>query len=96
MGTVNARVRQRRQMLYMHLNYQGKRYRQQTALEDTPANRKCLEKKPAFIKPEITLGGFDYDRHFEDDRGPRTAVSTHRTPLFRDFAPGGRQAHYLE
>lgn len=72
MGTVNARQLHGLSCLYMDFRYKGKRYRKQTTLEDTPANRKRLAKKLAVIEAEITVGTFNYERHFKDGKGPES------------------------
>jgi integrase len=62
MGSVRAR-RDTRQ-LFIDFRWQGRRYREQTALEDTPANRKRLEKALAKIEADIAAGTFDYAATF--------------------------------
>ena len=46
----------------------GQRCREQTALPDTPANRKKLEKILERIETDIKLGTFDYARYFPGSR----------------------------
>ena len=58
MGNVN--VRPETGKLYFDFRYRNKRCREQTALDDTPANRKKLKKVLERIEAEITLGSFDY------------------------------------
>ena len=91
MGSV--RVRSQTGKLFFDFRYRGKRCREQTALDDTPANRKKMKQILERIEAEITLGTFDYARYFPespnvaelqgDGRGQPTAG---QTPLFRDFA----------
>ncbi len=50
--------------LFFDFRYLGKRCREQTALADTPANRKKLQKLLERIEAEITLGTFDYNEYF--------------------------------
>lgn len=51
-------------LLFMDFRFRGQRCREQTALVDTPANRKRLSKVLASIEEEIGLGTFDYRRFF--------------------------------
>jgi integrase len=48
--------------------YQGKRCREQTALPDTPANRKKVQKLLDKIGEEMSLGTFDYARFFPNSK----------------------------
>lgn len=92
MGKVVARKETGK--LCFDFRYLGKRCREQTALDDTPANRRKLQRILEKIEAEITLGSFDYGRYFPDS--PRaetlskralTAIGTyHATPLLREFA----------
>jgi len=59
-----ASINIRNNKLYMDFRYQGIRCREQTALTDTPANRKAVEKLLGRIEAEITLGQFEYERYF--------------------------------
>lgn len=62
-------------MLFIDLRYKGKRCREQTALPDTPANRKKLEKLLERIELEIKLGTFDYAQCFPGSKmGAKLAV----------------------
>ena len=47
---------------------QGIRCREQTALTDTPENRKRLEKLLAKILAEIDAGTFEYGRYFPNSK----------------------------
>lgn len=62
MGSV--RVRPETGALFLDFKYQGRRLREQTALPDTPANRKRLQKVLERIETEIALGSFDYVKTF--------------------------------
>jgi integrase len=91
MGSVRARPQTGK--LFFDFRYRGQRCREQTALDDTPANRKKARQVLARIEAEITLGTFDYARYFPNsptaaeiaanDRRGATAAGT---PLFKDFA----------
>jgi len=50
--------------LFLDFRHAGKRCREYTALPDTPANRKKLEKILERIELEIKLGTFDYAKFF--------------------------------
>lgn len=50
--------------LFMDFRFQGQRLREYTALTDTPANRKRLQKVQDRIEGEIALGCFDYEKTF--------------------------------
>lgn len=61
-----AKIRARKETgtLYFDFFYRGERCREQTALEDTPANRKRMQKALDKIEQEISFGTFDYARSF--------------------------------
>lgn len=65
------RVRPETGRLYLDFSYRGVRCREQTALDDSPANRKTLQSLAQRIKREITQGTFDYRAQFPDS--PRAA-----------------------
>ncbi|MDX5386398.1 MAG: site-specific integrase [Marinobacter sp.] len=80
--------------LFFDFRYRDKRCREQTALDNTPANRKKLEAILKRIEAEITLGTFEYHKYFPNS--PRAQESTrqaelqrsreaHDTPLFSEF-----------
>jgi integrase len=59
----------------MDFRYGGKRCREYTALEDTPANRKRLEKALAKIEGDIEAGRFDYAAVFPTSKNaPKAGV----------------------
>jgi integrase len=62
MGSIRAR--QDNGLLFFDFRFQGLRCREQTLLQDTPANRKRLEKALAAIESEIKAGTFDYAKTF--------------------------------
>lgn len=81
--------------LFFDFRYDGKRCREQTTLDSTPANRKKLESILKRIEAEITLGTFEYHRYFPNS--PRAkeftkqaevqrAREAHDTPLFEAFS----------
>lgn len=60
----SIQVRKETNRLIVDFYYRGKRCREQTALEDTPPNRKKLEKILERIEADIKFGAFDYARSF--------------------------------
>lgn len=58
------RVRPETGKLYLDFSYRAIRCREQTALDDTPENRKRLQALADRIKKEIARGTFDYGTHF--------------------------------
>lgn len=89
MGSIRARQTTGR--LFFDFRYRGIRCREQTTLEDTPANRKKLQQILQRIEAEITLGSFDYARYFpnspllETFNAPTTRTPG-ETPVFKEFA----------
>lgn len=99
MGSI--RTLQRTGSLFFDFRYRGHRCREYTALPDTPANRKKLQKVMERIETEITTGTFEYTKFFPNTRNAdkfelanlasesSTAsqeAAACSTPLFRDFA----------
>tara|TARA_R100000322_G_scaffold170352_1_gene145314 strand:+ start:2264 stop:3484 length:1221 start_codon:yes stop_codon:yes gene_type:complete len=90
----SIRIREATGKLFFDFRYNGKRCREQTALDDSPANRKKLESILKKIEAEITLGSFDYGRYFPSSpnaekfskRANASAKEYHETPLFSSFA----------
>lgn len=88
----NIRVRKETGKLFLDFRYRNTRCREQTALDDTPANRRQLKKVLDKIEAEMTLGSFEYARYFpnsplaEEMSKPVTQGSFTSTPLFREFA----------
>lgn len=66
MGKV--RVRKETGKLYLDFYYQGVRCREQTALTDTPANRKQVEKLMQRVEAKILLDELDYAEFFPGSR----------------------------
>ncbi|GAB5478076.1 MAG: site-specific integrase [Marinobacter nauticus] len=93
MGSV--RVRESTQKLFLDFQYCGQRCREQTALDNTPANRKKLESILKKIEAEITLGTFEYHRYFPNSSKAQEftkqaevqrAREAHDAPLFETFS----------
>lgn len=66
MGSIQ--VRKETGNLIIDFYYQGQRRREQTALPDTPANRKRVQKLLDRVESEISLGSFDYARFFPNSK----------------------------
>jgi len=66
MGSIRARLDNG--LLFFDFRFQGARCREQTLLQDVPANRKRLEKALAAIEAEIKAGTFDYAKTFPGSR----------------------------
>lgn len=60
----SIRARTDNGLLFFDFRYQGVRCREQTALEDTKANRQKMEKVLKKIEEEIAAGTFEYRRYF--------------------------------
>lgn len=93
MGSV--RVRESTQKLFIDFQYRGKRCREQTALDNTPANRKKLENILTRLEAEVTLGSFEYHKYFPNSPKAQEftkqadilrAQQAHDTPLFETFS----------
>lgn len=94
MGTINVRAGK----LQMDFRYNGERYREQTKLPDTPANRKRVKQILDRIEAEITLGTFKYWEYFpKSKKGEMLKANTdlaiqhhakasQTTPTFAEFA----------
>jgi len=63
-----VRARSDNNMLFLDFYFQGVRCREQTALEDTPANRKAVQRLMDRIDTEIANGSFDYAATFPGSR----------------------------
>jgi integrase len=98
------RVRKETGKLQFDFFHQGVRCREQTLLDDTPANRERLEAFMDQIDREIKQGTFDYEKYFpksnnaarlnqpaKTERTSSTSISV-KAPLFKDFA----EEWYLE
>lgn len=88
MGSVSTRKESGN--LFIDFRYKGTRCREQTALPDTKANRKKVEKLLERIEAEITLGVFDYAKYFPNspraEKFKKLDMGQGDTPLFETFA----------
>jgi integrase len=66
MGSIRAR--KDTGLLFIDFRYNGNRHREQTALADTAANRRKVQKLLDRIESEISLGTFDYARFFPNSK----------------------------
>lgn len=87
----SVRVRPQTGKLFFDFHFRGTRCREQTALDDTPANRKRMREILKRIEAEITVGTFDYARYFPESPNARRITlreqgASGETPLFKDFA----------
>ena len=96
----NIRVRKETGKLYLDFHYCGVRCREQTALPDTPANRKKVQNLLERVEAKILLGEFDYAsffpgsrnlKRFQTDRESGRSfhtddTQTSQTPPFEHFA----------
>ncbi|NYS60690.1 tyrosine-type recombinase/integrase [Vreelandella salicampi] len=91
-----GKVRKRKETgkLYLDFFYRGLRLREQTALQDTPSNRKKVEQLLARVEAKILLGDFDYAEFFPGSKNLRKlgldeAAKSHTVP---EPHPGSHQA----
>jgi len=91
MGSIRSRGTNGK--LFFDFRYNGERCREQTMLNDTPANRKKLQQMLDRMDAEITLGVFEYAKYFPDSpkavqyQQQKSLNPEYReTPLFSDFA----------
>ena len=92
-----VRVRPETGNLYLDFQFRGVRCKEQTALSDTPANRKAVEALAKRVDKEIRRGTFDYAAlfpnspraaMFDEDATPESTQQSedHDTPTFGEFA----------
>jgi len=95
-------VRHETGLLYLDFRYKGKRYREQTALPDSPINRKRVEQLLKRVERQIADGSFVYADLFPSsprasqqhevpaeaakNGGARALAGSAHTPLFSEFA----------
>ena len=64
----SIRARKETGLLFFDFRFRGQRCREQTMLQDTPTNRRRLEKALAKIEADIAAGTFDYAATFPGSR----------------------------
>ena len=87
MGKVRARADNEK--LFLDFYYQGERCREQTALTDTPSNRRKVQRLLERIETEIKAGRFDYGATFP---GSTRALEFAGASLVAGRSAGGRGA----
>ena len=86
MGSI--RVHPAKGTLFLDFRYNGERKRQYTALVDSAANRKRLQKVLDRIDAEITLGTFDFEKTFGVP-DPKQVNTQHTLATGMDVDPAG-------
>lgn len=71
----SIRARKDNGLLFFDFRYQGKRYREQTLLNDTKSNRKKMEEVLTKIENDISDGIFDHQKYF-----PKGNSNHHSSP----------------
>ncbi len=93
MGSIRARKGNGK--LFLDFRYKGKRCREQTLLDNTPANKKRLKNLLDKVEAEITLGTFNYRTYFPESNKATEfeeisvrlmEAKGNKRPLFRDFS----------
>jgi len=90
----SIRSRSNNKKLFFDFQYMSRRCREYSQLQDTPANRKRLQKILDKIEAEITLGTFEYASYFPDSpkveqfnqHKDRIKSRGSKCPLFKDFS----------
>jgi len=72
----SIRARKDNGLLFFDFRFEGKRYREQTLLTDTKANRKKMSEILGKIESDIANNTFDYSKHFS-----KGASSNSRAPI---------------
>lgn len=91
MGSIRSRIDSG--LLFFDFRFKGERCREQTALKDTMANRRKLEKALERIEAEIAAGTFDYRRYFPNSRNAAkfdVVESSSQAPAVPEVAVGPR------
>lgn len=70
-------VKVRGNCLYLDFYYQGIRQRPSLGLKDTKPNRQHAERLHSAIQHEISIGSFDFTKHFPNSKNAISANNTH-------------------
>jgi integrase len=84
MGSI--RKREDNGLLFMDFRYKGARFREQTALAESVANRKRLEKAMESIEADIASGTFDYLRYFPSSKNVAKFDELNGSPTLKPLA----------
>lgn len=84
MGSI--RLSEATKALFLDFRYRGSRCREYTALDDTPGNRKRLQKILDLIESEIAAGTFDYQAYFPNSKAIKRLERVEPAPV-ADSAP---------
>lgn len=81
-------LRAKHNKLYFDFTYMGVRCREFTGMDDTPANRRKLNKVLKRMEAELALGTFDYARYFPKSKNAERFArkASNGAPLFKEFA----------
>lgn len=84
----SIRARKDNGLLFFDFRYQGKRYREQTLLNDSKSNRKKMEEVLTRIENDISDGTFDYQKYFPkgNNRQNPTQEAKLTNSIYGDFA----------
>lgn len=77
----SIQVRKRTNCLIIDFYYHGERCREQTALQDSAANRKKVQKLIDRIEAEIAAGTFEYGKYFPSSKNAARFSATGALPL---------------
>lgn len=95
----SVRARKDTGHLFLDFRYGGKRYREQTLLADTTANRKRLEKLAQQLEKKIATGTFEYGSFFpESTNSPAVKAGPQASglPVAAAASPGPNRTPSLE
>lgn len=93
MGSI--RVRPETGRLQLDFYFRGRRCREQTALVDSPDNRRRLEMLLRRIDAAITLGNFDYRKFFPDSRNAVRCETLAGGKTLASTEPAAANAHAM-
>lgn len=86
-------VKVRGNCLYLDFYYQGIRQRPSLGLEDTKPNRQHAERLHSAIQHEISIGTFDFTKHFPNSKKAISANNTHNKTVSQALDEYMRSVH---